>query len=83
MPEHGTTGHSLSPRLRRWLLCFYLFLGALLVVDLAIEKHGDFHWESAPGFFAVYGFLCYVGLIFTAKTWRRLDKRKEDYYDTV
>ncbi len=75
--------HPRSPKLRRWLQLFFIFLGALLIADLMIEKHGEFHWESMPGFYAAYGFLCYVGLIFTAKLVRRIIKRKEDYYDTV
>jgi hypothetical protein len=62
-------------------LYFYFFLGILLIVDFLIPKHGHFPWESAPEFFAVYGFVACVSLIFIAKLLRLLVKRKEDYYD--
>ena len=60
---------------------FYIFLGILLILDFFIPKHGHFPWESAPEFFAVYGFVACVSLIFVAKLLRLLVKRKEDYYD--
>jgi len=62
-------------------LYFYIALGILLIVDFFIPKHGHFPWESAPEFFAVYGFVACVSLIFVAKLLRLLVKRKEDYYD--
>ena len=60
---------------------FYIFLGILLILDFFIPKHGHFPWESTPEFFAVYGFVACVSLIFVAKLLRLLVKRKEDYYD--
>jgi len=60
---------------------FYLSLGVLLILDVFIAKHGHFPWESAPGFYAVYGFVACVGLIFVAKVLRLVVRRKEDYYD--
>jgi hypothetical protein len=60
---------------------FYISLGILLIVDFFIPKHGHFPWESAPEFFAIYGFVACVSLIFIAKLLRLLVKRKEDYYD--
>lgn len=60
---------------------FYLCLLVLLVVDFFVHKHGHFSWESAPFFYAVYGFIACVSLIFLAKLLRRLVKRREDYYD--
>jgi hypothetical protein len=53
----------------------------LLAIDLFIPKHGHFAWEEAPFFFAVYGFIGCVSLIFIAKVLRLLVKRKENYYD--
>ena len=63
------------------LLWFYAFLAVLLIVDLLIPKHGHFPWEEAPAFYAVYGFIACVSLIFIAKGLRKLVRRKEDYYD--
>ena len=60
---------------------FYISLCVLLIVDFFIPKHGHFPWETAPEFFAVYGFIACVSLIFIAKILRRIVKRKEDYYD--
>ena len=60
---------------------FYIFLLILLVVEFFTTKHGHFPWEEAYGFYAVYGFIGCVSLIFIAKGLRWLVKRKEDYYD--
>lgn len=65
-------------RVRRY---FYIALIVLLVIDFFTTKHGHFPWEEAPGFYAVYGFIGCVSLIFIAKGLRLLVKRKEDYYD--
>ena len=43
--------------------------------------HGEFEVEHFYGFFAVYGFISYVFLIFAAKILRKIVMRKEDYYD--
>ena len=60
---------------------FYISLVILLIVDFFIPKHGHFPWEEAYAFYAVYGFIGCVSLIFIAKGLRWLVKRKEDYYD--
>lgn len=60
---------------------FYIALAILLVLDLFIPKHGHFTWENAPSFYAVYGFIACVSLIFVAKLLRLLVKRREDYYE--
>lgn len=60
---------------------FYIGLLILLIVDYFIPKHGHFPWEEAYAFYAVYGFIGCVSLIFIAKGLRWLVKRKEDYYD--
>jgi len=60
---------------------FYFSLIILLIADFFLPKHGHFSWETAPGFYAVYGFIACVSLIFVAKLLRLLVKRKEDYYD--
>ncbi len=62
-------------------LYFYISLCVLLIVDFFIPKHGHFPWETVPEFFAVYGFIGCVGLIFIARILRWVVKRKEDYYD--
>ncbi len=71
-----------SPRNRaRVRKYFYICLLILLGIDYWLPKHGHFAWEEAYAFYAVYGFVGCVSLIFIAKVLRMLVKRKEDYYD--
>jgi len=66
---------------QRLLFIFYGSLVVLLIIDFFIHKHADFPWEAATNFFAVYGFVSCVALIFIAKILRKIVKRKENYYD--
>ncbi len=65
---------------------FYVVLGALLGADFYLYfghlKHGHFAWEDKPQFFAVYGFVCCVLVIFGAKLLRVFVMRKENHYDS-
>lgn len=66
---------------KRLLTVFYLSLLALLIVDFFIHKHAVFGWEGEHWFYAAYGFVSCVGLIFIAKILRLFVKKDEDYYD--
>jgi len=66
---------------KKLLTTFYISLVVLLIVDFFVHKHGDFPWEDIPDFFAVYGFVSCVTLIFIAKVLRWLIKRDENYYE--
>jgi hypothetical protein len=66
---------------KRFLGLFYILLVLLLIIDLFVHKHSAFVWDGAPSFFAVYGFISCVLLIFIAKLLRILIKRNENYYD--
>lgn len=71
-----------SPRNRRrvrWTL--FGVCSLLLLLDFLIPKHGKFYWENAPNFFAAYGFISCVSLIFLARLLRKIVKRDEEYYD--
>jgi len=71
-----------NPRnVRRLLFGFFAVLVILLGLDFFIHKHADFTWESFPNFFAAYGFVSYVFLIFIARIFRRFVKRDETYYE--
>ena len=73
-----------NPRnVKRFLILFYCCLVLLLVIDPFIHKHGEFPWEDAPEFFAAYGFVSCVLLIFIARLLRRWVKRDEDYYEKL
>lgn len=63
-------------------ILFCLTLLILLISEFLIHKHIYFPWEQWPGFYAVFGFVAFVVLIFTAKyILRPIVKRKEDYYE--
>jgi hypothetical protein len=66
---------------QRFLKVFFASLVVLLIVDFFIPKHPHFPWEGAPEFYAVYGFVSCVALIFIAKVLRFIVRRDEDYYD--
>jgi len=66
---------------KRFLTVFYVSLIVLLIIDFFILKHADFPFEGMPDFFAVYGFVSCVALIFIAKILRLIIKRNEKYYD--
>lgn len=65
----------------RFLQGFFVFLGLLIVIDFFIPKHADFYWEETPAFFAAFGYISCVALIYVARGIRILIKRDEDYYD--
>jgi len=53
----------------------------LLAFDLFYDPHGHFAAENWFGFFSVFGFLGFVGLVMGGKLLRRFIRRDEDYYD--
>ncbi|MCG8689136.1 MAG: hypothetical protein MI892_29970 [Desulfobacterales bacterium] len=81
MEEHG----KISAFASRFCTGFYICLVLLLAVDLVswfmAERKVHFPWEGAPFFYAAYGYVACVALIFIAKGLRRLVQRKEEYYD--
>lgn len=64
-----------------FLKLFYLSLFVLLSADFFIHKHDHVEIGNAPAFYASYGFISCVMLIFIAKVLRVLIKRDENYYD--
>ena len=66
---------------RRLRTGFFIALVLVLIAEAFVEMHGSFAVEHFYGFYAVYGFISYVRLIFLAKFLRTLLMRKEDYYD--
>lgn len=66
---------------RRLRLGFFVALALVLIAEAFVEMHGEFHVEHFYGFYAVYGFISYVTLIFVAKFLRKILMRREDYYD--
>lgn len=59
----------------------YTFCGLLFLLDFLYHKHVHFGFEHWLGFYAWYGFICCVVLVYLAKNvLRPLVKRDEDYY---
>ena len=56
-------------------------LGVLLLAELFIHPHPPFEWAGTFGFFAGYGFIACIVLLFVARLVRLVVMRKEDYYD--
>lgn len=63
------------------LRVFYLSLFVLLGADFFLHKHDHIAIGNALEFYAFYGFISCVLLIFIAKVLRVIIKRDEKYYD--
>lgn len=57
-------------------ICIILFFA-----DAFYHKHVVFEIENLFGFYGLFGFTVYVGLVLTAKWLRNFLMRPEDYYD--
>ncbi len=53
----------------------------LFIADGFYDKHGPSAIEHLFGFYAIFGFTVYVGLVLFAKWLRRFLMRPEDYYE--
>jgi hypothetical protein len=67
--------------IRRLQMGFFVALVLVLIAEAYVDMHGQFSVEHFYGFYAVYGFISYVSLIFISKLLRKILMRKEDYYD--
>lgn len=79
--KNDVTFFDKKKNLDAFLLVFYFSLIVLLGVDFFIHKHDHVEIGNAPEFYAFYGFISCVMLIFIAKVLRVLIKRDENYYD--
>jgi len=71
-----------KPENVRWLLKgFFVALGLVLIAEVFVDMHSEFEVAHFYGFYAVFGFISYVVLIFVARFLRKILMRKEDYYD--
>jgi cytochrome bd-type quinol oxidase subunit 2 len=62
-------------------IAFAIVLLATVVAGFMVDMHPHFAFESWPAFFAIYGFLACVVLIFGAKLLGLLLRRPDTYYD--
>ena len=70
------------PRTIRMLwIAFIVILAATVLADLFIDHHAEFGIAGTLGFYAWYGFLSCVVLIFVSRAFGFFLKRPDDYYD--
>lgn len=81
-PEHDFTG-PLSPGVARLLRGLFVVCGALVALDLVLERTSHAPGESLPGFYAAYGFVGCVLLVLAAKQMRRVVGKRPDHYEPV
>ena len=65
---------------KKIIIALAIACAVVVALDFTYEKHGAFEMENLPGFFAIYGFVSFTGLILLAKLLRKLIMRPEDYY---
>jgi hypothetical protein len=63
-------------------IAFIVILALTVLADFVIKPHGEFGIDGTIGFYAWYGFLSCVVLIFVSLGLGRLLKRPDDYYDS-
>lgn len=68
--------------LKGMMAVFIAVLGALLLAEGWAHRHVIFPWEEWYGFYAAFGFVAYVILVFVAQyVLRPIVMRDEGYYD--
>lgn len=71
-----------NPRnVSRLLLGLYIISAGLFIADFFVHRHTVHPWEGFPGFYALYGFVACVLLVFISKEMRKVLMRDEDYYE--
>ena len=71
----------------RWLILgFFVWCALLVLTDLIVHRHLTFAEGLLPiegrfGFYAVYGFVAYVLIVWGSIFLRKVLMRSEDYYD--
>ena len=84
MAEPDGTDHWLvrPATIRRLWIAFVAVLIVTVVADVFIDRHGEFGIDGSIGFYAWYGFLSCVMLIFGARLLGVLLKRRDGYYES-
>ncbi|HQL90805.1 MAG TPA: hypothetical protein PLQ15_09405 [Syntrophales bacterium] len=68
--------------LKAMMAVLFAVLGALLLAEGWAHRHVIFPWEEWYGFYAAFGFVAYVVLVFVAQyVLRPVVMRDEGYYD--
>jgi hypothetical protein len=71
-----------NPRnIKRVIYALYAICAVLVLLDFIVHRHITHEWEGLLGFYAIYGFSCYVFIVLGAKWLRTIVMRDEDYYE--
>ena len=71
-----------NPRnVKKLLWVLYALCALIVALDFAYEKHPYFEVENIPNFWGLWGFGCFVFIVFVGKGLRKIVMRDEDYYD--
>jgi hypothetical protein len=82
MPQQKDDPWLVRPSTIRLLwVVFAVVLALTVLADLFIEAHPVFGIDGTFGFYAWYGFLSCVVLIFVSRGLGLFLKRRDDYYD--
>ena len=80
-PDNQKTGWQRPPLDKLLVIALSVVCAGLLSADFLIDKHAVFAFEDWFGFYAGFGFLAYLGIVFSAIGLRKIIKRDENYYD--
>ena len=83
MPPSNQDDHWLvrPSTIRLLWIVFIVVLALTVLADFFVDHHGKFGIDGTIGFYAWYGFLSCVVLVFGAKALGVFLKRKDTYYD--
>jgi len=71
-----------NPKNVMWIIrIFYAICILLVVADFIVHRHIYVSFEEIPTFYALYGFIACVVLVFIAKGMRSFVMRDEHFYD--
>ena len=84
MADPGRDDHWLArpATIRGLWIAFVAIMALTVLADFVIKPHGEFGIDGTIGFYAWYGFVSCVVLIFGALGIAVVLKRRDDYYDT-
>ncbi|MEX0638829.1 MAG: hypothetical protein WDZ29_07055 [Balneolaceae bacterium] len=65
-----------------WILLGILLLASLILEFTVLAGYDSHWWNSVPAFYAIWGFLSCIGIIYVAKfIGKKILIRDIDYYD--
>ena len=77
-PEKHDIPTTISATVFGWLAAVCT---ALVVIEWLVHRHATHPWEGWPGFYAIFGFVAFAGIVLLGKQLRRVIRRDDDYYD--